>query len=213
MCNTLTPPNNPIVEPDVAFRLPTNRKFVTVALAVAAVCMASPAHAPRATAGALKAPEVTLPDLNGGKVTLNYKSARVTLVNFWAVWCFPCREEMPQITRLMEKYGKQGLKAYGIALDSGSPADVKEFLEGHKELKVSYPILLGEDDTAFQFGDIMAVPTTFLVDPAGKVLKTYVGVHSRFFEEVGAEIDKQIAAAAPPAVPPSGRVQAPPKKP
>jgi len=190
--------------------MPTRKRTLTTfALILAAVCCAVPPDPAHAGAGGLKVPEVTLPDLNGGKVTLSYKDAKVTLVNFWAVWCFPCREEMPQISRLMDKYGSKGLRAYGVTLDSGAGADVKAFLGAHKELKINYQILLGEDDTAFQFGDIMAVPTTFLVDPGGTVLKTYVGVHSRFFDEVGAEIDKHLAVASAPG---AGKSQQAPKK-
>ncbi|MGH9868191.1 MAG: TlpA disulfide reductase family protein [Candidatus Polarisedimenticolia bacterium] len=137
---------------------------------------------------------VTLEDLNGKKVKVDFSSAKITLVNFWAVWCMPCRDEIPEIARLKSEYGDKGLQVFGIAMESGEPAEVKDFLERNKGFGVNYPMLMGTDEVADSFGGVMAVPTTYLLDAKGKVLKTYVGSTRDFHAKVSAEIDSTLKA-------------------
>ena len=154
------------------------------------------AAAAAAADGFKKAPPLKLPNLEGKTVEIKYADAGVTLVNFWATWCLPCREEMPAIDRLHEKHRAKGFRAAGIALQSGEAADVKAFFEKRK-FAPSYPILLGDEELAASYGDIEIVPTTYLIGPSGEVLKTYFGVTGSFEQEIGAEIEKILAAAPP----------------
>ena len=140
------------------------------------------------------APALTLADLKGSKVNVDYRAGKLTLVNFWAVWCGPCREEMPHIARLFGKYGKQGFQAVGIAVQSGEPSDVKEFLEQNKDYGINYPILMGVDETLTRFGDVQAVPTTFLIDPTGKVVRRFIGVTPGFAVKLEDEISKALTS-------------------
>jgi len=147
-------------------------------------------------AGAFRqAPPLKLPGLDGKEVEVKYGDARITLVNFWATWCLPCREEIPAIDRLFLKYRERGFRAAGVALQSGDPATVKDFLEERK-IKPAYPILMGTEELAAVYGDIEIVPTTYLIGPGGEVLKTYFGVTADFEKGVGAEIEKVLGRTA-----------------
>jgi thiol-disulfide isomerase/thioredoxin len=144
-----------------------------------------------------QAPALSLPDLKGGQVRIDYGAGKLTLVNFWAVWCGPCREEMPHIAKMVERYSKQGFKAYGIAVQSGEPADVRAFLDENKDFGINYPILMGTDETLERFGDVQAVPTTFLVDSSGKVVRRFLGITPGFPAKLEDEIKNAIAPPAP----------------
>ena len=163
-----------------------------IAMACAALIVLIATSAPRA-AELTRAPDVTLIDLKGAKVQIDYRGGKLTLVNFWAVWCGPCREEMPRIAKLVEKYGKQGFQAVGIAVQSGESADVKAFLDENKDFGINYPILMGDDGTLLRFGDVQAVPTTFLIDPTGKVVRRFLGVTPGFSIKLEDEIKKTLA--------------------
>jgi len=153
----------------------------------AVLCAADPAQA---------VSSLTLDDLEGRKVKMDFSAARVTLVNFWATWCMPCREEIPEIARLVSEYGGKGLQVFGVAMESGEPVEVKDFLERNKAFGVNYPMLVGTDTVADAFGGVMAVPTTYLLDARGKVLKTFVGSTRDFHAKMSAEIGSTLKAPA-----------------
>jgi len=138
------------------------------------------------------APPMHLPDLDGRMIQVDYADARLTLVNFWATWCLPCVEEMPQIERLAEKYGPLGFRAIGVVLESGEAAQVKDFL-AREMLGGSYTILMGNDEISTAYGNIQIIPTTYLVGPGGEILGTYLGATEGFEEEIGAEIEAHLS--------------------
>ena len=144
-----------------------------------------------------QAPELVLKDAKGAPFKLEYKSSRLTLVNFWAVWCVPCREEMPQIAKLAEKYGPMGFKSIGIAVESGGLPEIKSFLDENRSLGINYPILVGDDVAAEKFGDIQVVPTTYLIDSNGKIVNKFFGVSNDFLNKVGGQIRKFLSEPEP----------------
>ncbi|HET6373732.1 MAG TPA: TlpA disulfide reductase family protein [Candidatus Polarisedimenticolia bacterium] len=166
----------------------------------------------------LQAPDIPLKDLKGVTTKIDYKSHKITLVNFWAVWCGPCRLEMPEIAKLHKEYGKDGMQAVGIAVQSGEVADVQRFLDKNREFGINYKILLGDDTALEKFGDVEIVPTTYLIDSTGKVVESYRGVHGDFYKSVSEVVKKHLASAghtgkdAAPA-PAKPAAAAPPKKP
>ncbi len=118
-------------------------------------------------------PEILLKDLSGRKVSLSSYRGKVLLVDFWATWCAPCEESIPHLMKLQERYRDQGMTVLGIALDVGGAKVVAPYVE---ERKMNYPILLGDERTARAFGGIPGVPTSFVIDRSGQIVRRYVGL-------------------------------------
>jgi thiol-disulfide isomerase/thioredoxin len=120
--------------------------------------------------------EFALPDLEGKTVRPADFQNKVLIVNFWATWCGPCIVEIPWFIDFQKRYGPKGLQIVGIALDRGGKEDVQPFVEEHK---MTYPILLGNGEVVEQFGGLVGLPTTFVVDRDGKYYSMYRGLASR----------------------------------
>ena len=139
------------------------------------------ANVSTATADA-SAPTVALKNLDGQDVTLSQYKGQVVLVNFWATWCEPCRTEIPWMIEFQKKYSPRGFTILGVSMDEEGKKAVQPFLDkerfdvnGQKEA-MNYPILLGSDSIAEQFGGIMGLPTSMLYTRDGKKIKTIVGL-------------------------------------
>lgn len=115
-----------------------------------------------------------LANLKGGNQTLDLWRGRVLVVNFWATWCAPCREEIPGFVRLQERYGAQGLQFVGIAFDQ--PEQVAEFA---REFRINYPLLLGGLETMEllrRAGNRAGVlPYTLVIDRKGNLVSREPG--------------------------------------
>jgi len=128
-----------------------------------------------------KAPDFKLKSLDGKSVTLeqirkdpNKKDAeRVVLLDFWATWCPPCREEVGTLQKLHDAYEKKGVAIVGIALDQGGATAVKPFVKEHK---ITYTGLLDPDGTASGAYGVRSIPAMFLIDKKGVVQFTHVGL-------------------------------------
>ena len=115
--------------------------------------------------------DLQLPDANGRAHRLGEWHGKLVLVNFWASWCEPCREEMPLLEAASRKYAKDGFAVVGVAVDD--PGAVAAML---KSRPVSYPILLGGDDTLQAAGDGRGVlPYSLLIGPDGKMITLRAG--------------------------------------
>ena len=117
---------------------------------------------------------LSLPDTNGKSQSLGQWRGKVLVVNYWATWCGPCREEMPEFVRAQRDLGPKGLQIVGIAIDQ--PAKVIEFA---KELGLNYPALIGSYDAvdiAKPLGNrLAALPFTVVLDRTGQVAHTQFG--------------------------------------
>ena len=119
-----------------------------------------------------KAPNFSLKTSSGKTIVLSKLRGKVVVVNFWATWCGPCRAEIPGFVDVYEKYKSKGLEIVGISLDEGGWHDVKPFV---KEYNISYPVVLGNNRVARDYGNIDAIPTTFIVDKHGNIVSRHIG--------------------------------------
>jgi peroxiredoxin len=127
------------------------------------------------------APDFTLPTIDGKQVKLSDLRGKAVLVNFWATWCGPCKLEIPWFLDLQKQYGGQGLVILGIAMDD-NPDVVPKFAQ---EMKIDYPILIGNEKVAEQYGGVEGLPQTFYVDRTGKIVKKVAGIVSHSDVEEG----------------------------
>jgi DsbE subfamily thiol:disulfide oxidoreductase len=133
------------------------------------------------------APDFTLTLLDGSRLALADLQGQVVLVNFWATWCEPCEDELPDLQRLWEAYRDEGVMVVGIA-EQPESAEVEEMTS---RLGVTYPLGLDPENlVAFEYG-ITGVPETFLVDAEGHV--TYFHIGPVTFEELQGELDALLA--------------------
>lgn len=117
------------------------------------------------------APNFELTDLNGRTVSLWDYRGRLVLLNFWASWCGPCLEEMPQLSAWQRTYGPSGLQVIGISMDDEA-ASVSRFVALHP---VDYPIVMGSARVGGQYGGILGLPQSFLINRSGVILARYRG--------------------------------------
>lgn len=136
--------------------------------------------------------DLTFPQLDGGPWRLSQHRGQVVLLNYWASWCAPCRQETPGLINLARDYRYKGLAIVGISMDEGGKPAVESFL---REFHLPYPVLM-PDLAAPSVPAIDALPTTVLVDRSGRAAKSYVGaVQETVFR---ADIDRLLAEQAPP---------------
>ena len=105
-------------------------------------------------------PQLSWTDLNGKSMNSSEYKGKVVLVNFWAAWCTPCTEEVPQFISLQQRYGPQGLQIVGISIDD-SDQELRSFYRKHA---MNYPVVAGDQKTGDAFGGILGLPTTLIYD-------------------------------------------------
>lgn len=117
-------------------------------------------------------PELTMQALDGRTITTDDLRGKVTLVNFWATWCGPCRAEIPDLIKLQERYPDQ-LRIIGVSEDEGPVQAVETFAA---QFGINYPIVMTSPELDRAFPGVMALPTSFIVDPDLRVVRTHVGL-------------------------------------
>jgi len=130
----------------------------------AAVCV--PAIAPASIA-----PDFTLRTMDGQNLRLQEQRGRVVLVNFWATWCGPCRQEMPHLNRLHDKYRNAGFVLLGVNIDE----DPRVAAEVAARIGVRFPVLFDTDKKVSRLYDMSAMPATVVIDRDGKVRHLHRG--------------------------------------
>jgi peroxiredoxin len=117
------------------------------------------------------APDFSLQDLDGQPLNLASYRGKVVLLDFWATWCGPCRDEIPHFAQLQDKYRQQGLQVIGISMDDG-PKPVREF---YQKVGMNYPVALGNEKIAEAYGGVLGLPIAFLIGRDGRIHAKYIG--------------------------------------
>ncbi|RPH63767.1 MAG: TlpA family protein disulfide reductase [Acidobacteria bacterium] len=117
-------------------------------------------------------PEMTFQDIDGRTMSTRDWKGKVVLVNFWATWCPPCREEIPAFVAMQERY-RDDLLIVGVSMDEGSLDDVRQFARDHK---MNYPIVMQTAELHKSFPGVFALPTTFVIDPELRTVQKHVGL-------------------------------------
>ena len=146
--------------------------------------------------GAL-APDFTLKTIDGKDVKLSDLRGKAVLLNFWATWCGPCKIEIPWFMELEKQYASQGLVVIGVAMDDNAKDVVPKFAQ---DMKIDYPVLLGTDQVADQYGGVEGLPTTFYIGRDGKIVKRIAGLtsHSDIEESIKAALETPAGQGQPP---------------
>lgn len=134
------------------------------------VAQAGPPSSPKE---GFTAPDFTLDLLGGGEVTLSELRGNPVVLNIWATWCGPCREEMPAIEKVYRSYKELGLTVIGLNVTSqDSEQAVSDFVQ---ELELTFPIALDRDGSVGNRYQLMGLPTTYFIDSQGVIQSVVVG--------------------------------------
>lgn len=142
--------------------------------ALALLLAAASAVAAAVPSGA--APDFTLHQLSGPNLRLQEQRGRVVMLNFWATWCGPCRQEMPQLDKLYQKYRSAGFVLLGVNVDD----DARNAAGVASRLGVSFPVLLDTDKQVSRQYELATMPSTVIIDRDGKVRWVHRGYREGF---------------------------------
>ena len=141
-----------------------------------------------------QAPSVQATDLDGQNISSSDWKGKVVLLNFWATWCPPCRAEIPMLIQLKDLY-KDRLVVVGVSLDDDPAEQVKKFAASNR---FNYPVIMATREIISEYGGVPALPTTFVINPDGKVVQKHIGLYHSYVYEgeiralLGLPVDAQI---------------------
>ncbi len=135
------------------------------------------------------APDFTLKTLRGEQITLSTLKGKVILLDFWATWCGPCKESIPQFVQMYRDFRAKGFEIIGLSMDRGDERAVRNFI---KAMDIPYPVLIAPDDLAKKYG-VTALPTTFLIDKEGKIREKIVGFNLSIAQRMVAKVSQLLS--------------------
>ena len=144
-------------------------------------------HRVKAAGNYPMAPDFTLTDLNGAKLSLSDYKGKVVLLDFWATWCGPCRIEIPAFVQMQARYRDQGFTVIGLAIED-TPDAVHQF---YQQFRMDYPVAMGDSKVASLYGGILGLPTSFLIGRDGRIYSQHTGTTSP--EVIEKEIQQLLA--------------------
>ncbi len=119
-----------------------------------------------------KAPNFTLVDTQGKKITLSDYAGKVVIVDFWATWCPPCRRGIPDLIDIQKQF-KNKVAVIGISVDTDTKSNVVPFM---KSMGINYPVVFASSEVVQAYGGIEAIPTSFIIDKKGNISNQHVGL-------------------------------------
>jgi peroxiredoxin len=142
-----------------------------------------------------KAPEYRAVSLAGDSVSLAQSLGRVVLLNVWATWCHPCRQEIPVLQALHQRYASRGLELVGVSVDARGEEDtIREFA---RDFEMTYPLWLDPDERVQSTFLAIGVPATFLIDRDGVLRWRHVGPVRASDSTLVRELERALERAAP----------------
>ena len=129
-------------------------------------------QAPAVNTDEQTAPEFSLIDTRGKKISLSDFRGKVVIIDFWATWCPPCRRGIPDLISLKKEY-KNKVVIIGISLDVQTKKDVVPFM---KKMGINYPVVYATNGVVRAYGNIDAIPTSFVISKDGKIVNHHVGL-------------------------------------
>lgn len=156
----------------------SGRKWAIVAavgvVIIAGLTVGRHNHGSSAGTGSAKetlAPDFTLSQLDGQPLRLSSYRGKIVLLDFWATWCEPCREEIPHFIELQNKYGQRGFQIIGVSMDD-TPDPVRTF---YQQYHMNYPVVMGNSGIGEQYGGVLGLPIAFLLDRDGRITAKHIG--------------------------------------
>ncbi len=135
-----------------------------------------------------------LTDTAGKKHVLSQYKGKWVIVNYWATWCPPCLEEVPDLVALYDSRKNKDVMLFGVAFEFESAKEVAGYVD---DMLMSYPIILGDEEVASQIGTAEVLPTTFIYNPSGVLIKTKHGkVTKQYLEDFIARESKKASNKA-----------------
>jgi len=131
-----------------------------------------------------------LPDVQGHLVRLADLRGQPVLINIWATWCSPCREEMPSMNALYNDYSAKGLAMVAIATDAGGKAVVAPFMQAHG---LTFPVLLDPQNMVGTQLQVPGIPTSYLLDKRGRVIDLVIGARDWYGRKIRHLIEQLLA--------------------
>ncbi len=124
----------------------------------------------------------TLKDSTGKTHSLSQYKGKWVFVNYWATWCPPCLEEVPDLVALYDSHKNKDAMVIGVVFDYANVSEVTEYVD---DMLMSYPIVLGDDEVVSQIGEPNVLPTTYIYNPKGELVKTKHGkVTKQYLESI-----------------------------
>jgi peroxiredoxin len=136
-----------------------------------------------------KAPDFAFSDLDGGSnVRLSELRGKVVIVEFWATWCAPCKESVPELNKVFEKFRDKNFRLFGISVDKGGDAlsHVRAFVKEHG---IVYPVMVDSGSVNVAYG-VSGIPVMFIIDKEGKLVKRHMGYFPGLAETLSKDVEE-----------------------
>lgn len=155
-----------------------------IAVLLAASMAIMPGMAGAAARKGQPVPSFRVVSTSGQQITQQNFKGRLLIIDFFATWCAPCRDSIPHLVKLNQKFGPQGLSILGLSMEDDDPKGVRQFMA---DKRINYTVASAGDELLSSFG-VRSVPTLFLVDKEGVVVEKFTG----FGEQTAQRIDSII---------------------